>query len=274
MDFEDFKEQEGDFIPGIFNYCDAWCERCIYTDKCRVFATQAKIREELESNQKTEKSIEENKDFWKQINDSVANIADLVDEEFPLVKGLETLFSDQFYDEEDTEDAMKEWEGKRNKAKNHNLTKVSSKYEKEVHTWFESRKDTKIIFDSNTHLLNFHYADVTEIIDLKKLSNAADVINWYYIQIWIKINRALTSYYGEHEDEEFLGDFPKDSEGSAMVAINGIDRSIAAWNTLRVKLPSEKESIRSMIKMLVWLRMEMEKKFANAMNFEWPPKMD
>jgi hypothetical protein len=25
------------FIPGIFNYCDRWCEKCAYTTRCRVY---------------------------------------------------------------------------------------------------------------------------------------------------------------------------------------------------------------------------------------------
>ena len=28
------------FIPGIFNYCDRWCERCAFTARCRTFAME------------------------------------------------------------------------------------------------------------------------------------------------------------------------------------------------------------------------------------------
>ena len=28
------------FIPGIYNYCDRWCERCPLTARCRVFAME------------------------------------------------------------------------------------------------------------------------------------------------------------------------------------------------------------------------------------------
>jgi hypothetical protein len=33
----------GDFIDFISSYCDRWCERCAYTSRCVVFATQAAI---------------------------------------------------------------------------------------------------------------------------------------------------------------------------------------------------------------------------------------
>lgn len=26
------------FIDGLYNYCDRWCERCLLTARCRVFA--------------------------------------------------------------------------------------------------------------------------------------------------------------------------------------------------------------------------------------------
>ena len=31
------------FILGIYNYCDRWCERCPFTNRCRVFADLAEI---------------------------------------------------------------------------------------------------------------------------------------------------------------------------------------------------------------------------------------
>lgn len=33
-------EDESRFIVGIHNYCDRWCERCAFTDRCRVFAME------------------------------------------------------------------------------------------------------------------------------------------------------------------------------------------------------------------------------------------
>src|SRR5260370_21851700 len=29
-----------DFISGIYNYCDRWCERCPLTARCLVYATE------------------------------------------------------------------------------------------------------------------------------------------------------------------------------------------------------------------------------------------
>ena len=29
-----------ELIPGIYNYCDSWCERCAFTNRCRSFQLQ------------------------------------------------------------------------------------------------------------------------------------------------------------------------------------------------------------------------------------------
>ena len=274
MEYDDILEPEGDFIPGIYNYCDRWCERCLYTDKCRTFASEKIIKREIEADKKREKSIEENKDFWDQVNGAVEAAADLIDEEIPLVKDeLFSLFN-SWEDDDDAAEAMKDHEEKSTKAKNHNLSKVASKYEKAVFNWFEIRKDKRIVYDPDTQKLNFNYPKITNDLELIQLSNSADVIYWYHIQIWVKVRRSLTSYYEEEEDGDMFEGFPKDSDGSAMVVMLGVDRSIGAWNYLRSKLVAEKKTIEPMIKMLLWLRMEMEREFPDAGNFEWPPKMD
>ena len=40
MDKERIKKlaQNPDFISGIYNYCDRWCERCAFTSRCMNFA--------------------------------------------------------------------------------------------------------------------------------------------------------------------------------------------------------------------------------------------
>ncbi len=47
------KDQEADFIAGIYNYCDRWCERCPATSRCMVF---------YRDNQKRESHLEKGED--------------------------------------------------------------------------------------------------------------------------------------------------------------------------------------------------------------------
>ena len=32
---------EPDMIPGIYNYCDRWCERCAYTSRCLQYQIES-----------------------------------------------------------------------------------------------------------------------------------------------------------------------------------------------------------------------------------------
>ena len=275
MDFDDMYDvPEGDFIPDIYNYCDRWCERCLYTDKCRTFAMEKVFMRKLEKEKRIEKSMEENREFWEQVNKTVEEAAELIDEEIPLMK-KSPLFEQWDIDDDDIEEAMKEHEEKREKAENHELSKVAQKYEKAVHKWFEERKETLTVdYNSEAKQLKVSYPGITGEEELRRLSDAVEVIQWYHIQIWVKMNRALTSLYEEEEDSEFLEGFPKDSEGSARVILIGIDSSIGSWNYLLKKLDKERETIKPMIRMLIWMRMEVEKLFPDARNFEWPPKTE
>ncbi len=94
------------------------------------FATDKLIRQEIEKNAQREKSMDENKDFWDQVNKTIKDAADLIDEEIPLVKNENPLkIGDR---EEDASEAIKDHKEKRDKAKNHDTSKGASKYEKAV----------------------------------------------------------------------------------------------------------------------------------------------
>ena len=47
-------EQENNYIPGIFNYCDRWCERCPLTARCRVYAMEQEEHADDERDQAQE----------------------------------------------------------------------------------------------------------------------------------------------------------------------------------------------------------------------------
>ena len=36
-------EEKKSHIPGIYNYCDRWCERCKFTSQCLLFTNESKI---------------------------------------------------------------------------------------------------------------------------------------------------------------------------------------------------------------------------------------
>jgi len=72
------------------------------------------------------------------------------------------------------------------------------------------------------------------------------------------------------ESEEELDEFPKDSEGSAKIALIAIDRSIAAWGTVYSHDALQNEKVLRYIAYLDRLREEVEKAFPRARSFVRP----
>jgi hypothetical protein len=135
---------------------------------------------------------------------------------------------------------------KRQLVDNHPLTTAGKKYANAASDWFRE-------FDQTI-----------EVSDLG-VTDAREVIQWYQYQIAVKTIRALSG-----QKEEFEADFPKDSDGSAKVALIGIDRSIAAWRMMQLSLPDREESIVPLILQLECLRRRIENSFPEARSFIRP----
>ncbi len=67
-----------------------------------------------------------------------------------------------------------------------------------------------------------------------------------------------------------MNEFPKDSDGSAKVALIGIDRSLCAWGELLNYFNQQRESITKIMTFLKSLRDLTEQEFPNARDFIRP----
>jgi hypothetical protein len=94
-----------------------------------------------------------------------------------------------------------------------------------------------------------------------------DIVSWYHTMIYPKLMRALGQSNGEREGNQDEG-FPRDSDGSAKVALVSIDRSIGAWGTLREYFPGQGDRILDMFVHLDRLRKSIEKEFPEARAFQ------
>jgi hypothetical protein len=109
--------------------------------------------------------------------------------------------------------------------------KAGKKYANAASDWFRE-------FDQLVEVSDLAATD-TDIEEADRLVDAREIIHWYQYQIAVKTIRALSSRIEEDEFEEDEGDeFPKDSDGSAKVALLGIDRSIAGWRLMQLSVPN------------------------------------
>ena len=221
-----------DLISGVYNYCDRWCERCPLTSRCLVYAT------EQEDNDVCDSHDLRNEAFWKKLGVIFQETRDLITE-WARNAGIDLTEAC-----EENESCHKR---KRQLVDNHPLTRAGKKYANAASDWFRE-------FDQTIELSN-----------TERLEEAREVVQWYQYQIAVKTIRALSG-----RNEEFEIDLPRDSDGSAKVAMIGIDRSIAAWRLMQLSLPERAESIVPLILQLERLRRRIEKGFPQARNFMRP----
>ncbi|MBN2285934.1 MAG: hypothetical protein JXI43_05760 [Tissierellales bacterium] len=242
-------------IPGIHNYCDLWCERCEFTYRCANFSFEEKHLADPE-----EHDIQ-NKQFWNKLSKIFQVTLEML-EEFAEQQGIDL-------ESIDYQAIHKREEYLEKEAYKYECSVMSKEYIFIAKNWFDSSQQ---IFDEKVEELQM----IDEIgipnsnfeKEIENLTNITDVIRWYQNQIHIKIMRAVTGLLEEKFEAE--DDFPKDSDGSAKVALIGIDRSISAWGKLLSYFPSQEDELLKILVLLERLRRKTEKEFPNARAFIRP----
>lgn len=243
------------FIPGIYNYCDRWCERCSFTSRCMNFVMSEEQFSDPES-----RDIQ-NEAFWKKLGEVFHTTLEMV-REMAEEQGID-LDSIDMEEEEKREQREKEI------AESHECSLVANAYAGTVDTWFESATS---LFQAKEDELNLKLqAGIPEVDpseEAEQLHDIVEIIRWYQYQIYVKIIRAVR---GTLEDElEILEGLPKDSDGSAKVALIGIDRSLGAWGRMLTHFPDREDEILGILVNLERLRRNLERDFPEARSFVRP----
>jgi hypothetical protein len=247
------------FIEGIYNYCDRWCERCSFTTRCMLYAMEEEDRDDpVDRDINSEAFWEKMTSIFKQTHEMIATMA--------AEQGidLESL---------DLERETAEEDRLRKKSEDNPLAQSAERYVKMVNQWFdqefpmsERERDPEPTQDE------LPLADFDAHDRAASIQDAIEVIRWYQFQIAVKIIRALRHDGLDEEDEEFESeeDVQRDSDGSAKVALIGMERSISAWSRLSELVPTKSGGILPMMVLLEQLRRGAEQKFPRARSFVRP----
>ena len=239
---------EENFISGIFNYCDRWCERCAFTSRCRVYADENEGPDDPESRDIT------NAKFWRKL-ESIFEQAHQMIARWAEENGVDLSALD-------TDEAREEHRRRMDSAEHHPLALAARNYAERVSEWFKATaSQTQTFADSGVA--------ETPIDETEDIDQAREVIYWYQFQIAAKLIRGLMSRHDEEEDE-LDDDFPRDSEGSIKVALIAMDRSISAWRIRQMGQPEKAESIVPLLLALEKLRQGTEQLFPTARDFIRP----
>jgi len=248
--------QSRHFIAGIYNYCDRWCERCTLTSRCMNFEITGEQFAEPET-----RDIH-NEAFWQKLSETLQMTLNIL-KEAAVRNGINL---DAF----DVDGTEKEESLNRAVAEHHECSRAAKVYSALVNAWFDSARD---LFEEEKDEMN--QKKWLEVIPHENpvgkndsFEDALQVVRWYQDQIYVKLMRALHAYL--EEKREAFSVFPKDSDGSAKIALIGIDRSIAAWGEIRTHFPLYDANILEMLIHLEQLRRGVEKTFPTARAFIRP----
>jgi hypothetical protein len=228
-----FEQKENNFVPGIFNFCDRWCERCPLTARCRVYARELEYAD-------GERSAVLQEAFCRNLQNIFIETKEML-REAAAECGIDI-------DQLDLKEAGEIIELKRRAVEQHDLTKLAEKYTKQAGIFL-------------------HAQDLSdETIDPIRLE-MLQVIGRYYCFIGAKINRALYAE-ADYEEDADSNAFRNDGDGSIKIALIVIDRSITAWSILLTD--ETQREIKPLIRLLETLRRMCEEKFPNARDFLRP----
>jgi hypothetical protein len=248
------------WIPGIYNYCDRWCERCAFTGKCRSFAMEINRDEDSGIPADTEAHDIRSREFWDDLSEVMNQ----------TMEYLRKISKEEGEDSEAMNDQQWEYLKKRDEeleqaAREHPVALAAWKYSDLAETWLNQNKETlshkKEELDTRVKLGAGGKRAATEN---ELIGDALQIIRWYEPQIWVKLMRALTGKMGEEESVEA----PKDSDGSAKVALIAIDRSLAAWGQLQFIFPELTNDFITLLLQLDRLRKQVEAEFPESRAFK------
>lgn len=253
---------ESGFIPGIYNFCDRWCEKCTQQANCLSYAMGKKMEEKL-GMAPEEGMACKNENIWaylKNIFDSTYEIL----HDLALERGIEMedIYSSEDLDKglwaDEYEHAAKEEESNDYIVATSDIIKICCIYESLSEDCLES---VFAVLDEKEW--------APEAPEEKESSEALDMINWYLDLIQSKIRRALFGYLqnkGTVDDSLVCEDY----NGSAKVALIGIEQSEKAWDILKKYCPSLVKDISHIQVTLSQLTTDIETKFPAARKFKRP----
>ena len=207
-----------DFIPGIYNYCDRWCERCSMTSRCATYA--------IEQLQDASEDSDENGE------DTMIEALGKLDELFQLtIRMIHQTAEEMGLDlNETTVSESDETEPPEGNTDSEFLLPEAKEYADAASKWFDHASEEDIwpfLQKAWQKSIELNLPGESPLAEAEQTQDAFEVINWYQFQIQVKLQRAIRSQQRAEGRDDY--DFEQsDADGSAKVALIGLDKSIEA----------------------------------------------
>jgi len=239
------------FIPGIYNYCDRWCERCPFTHRCQNFQDQPNL-----------KMFEENfdeQDFLEAIQDSLRNAVKIL-EDTVKEKGLD-------WDEIENSSATENFsfDDPNYTHAQRVLQEKSKQYYLKANEWLEVNEN--ILKEKEAEINQKNKLGINVDQEANELTEAFDFIYHYLHFIHTKIKRATN---GLHDSWIMEQPIQNDANGTAKVTLIAVERSIRGWGIIRNAIPESEDEVLQFLVMLSQILKGIKKEFPKVDEFIRP----
>ncbi len=251
--------KQPDFIPGIYNYCDTWCERCLFTARCHSFQMQQDelVTGNLSPAKKGEvlvQQLTEALNLTKQYIEKLQAQGNIPTIDEPTEAEKRTLEEDAAF--------------RRQQVKNHPIAQLSHKYLRTSGEWLRNEADLlEVTGQQQLRVVEMGIRNYDEALaTLNALKDAWEMIKWYRTLIPVKAMSALRVLSDPITDPH-LNDYYL---GKAKLVLVCIDRSLGAWQTMLDSYPEKIDEALDALALLSRIRREMEELFPDARGFKRP----
>ena len=238
--------ENSNFIPDIYNWCDRWCERCQYTDRCYSF--QLDIEDGIDP---LDKDIPDEK-TWEHVGKRLAQALEM----------LRQHAARQGIDLDNLPEVEEVPPGKRLVRLQEQAKSLHEKYVQRTRSFFEENKK---YFEDKGHKsirrVEMGISGEEEILaHWEELKDQSEVIHWYTCFFGVKMHRALNGLDDMHKDH-WGSPEQSDANRTARITMVAVERSMAGWQFLLGAFPEKEGEILQLLALLAKFRRLVESVF-------------
>jgi hypothetical protein len=245
-------------IDGVHHYCDSWCERCSFTNRCGIYPSLSR-----ESEVRTDDPLLQHlKNRFDQVRTHVArrstfSVDEVLNDVAEVTAGDSTAY-------------VREKARREERRRHDPILREARIYADLTGAWFEVESGgMRGHADALVHRAEVENVDDISLIELARILDAVAIVRHDCLLIYVKLHRAIDGL--EASKRERWGDDPvqNDHNGSAKLALTCIDRSEGAWRVIDQWYPSS-GGARALAEQLAGLRTAVEERFPRARAFLRP----
>lgn len=291
---------ERDFISYIHNYCDRWCERCAFIDRCMSYALERGLLDD--TTRRDDHSViftqeirlvvdgilngrnidDDLSDYYPELDEAlrdhdkeieITGDTNIDDDLCELDDELEEMLMDHCHEDwevddeelEDMEEARADQHDLNTRARRHPLVAMAERYMDDCRDWFVARAHDPLPtlqhFEARC-AQGFLHGNARE--HYARLLGCIEIVTRYHGLLYAKLARAMTGALSEHLVVN------EDMYGSLKLSLLLLDRSIAAWKELHGLIPEHEAFIVSALRQLNGIRSTLERHWPDARAYKRP----